>query len=93
MYCRAEMKDKRILSKDLTEKINQGKKLIDKIQHNLSKKEEERKVEIKHKELDFEEDEGNQDIIIDEEELLMLKEMKELKREYRDNFNSLKDLK
>ena len=59
MYCRAEMKDKRILSKDLTEKINQGKKLIDKIQHNLSKKEEERKVEIKHKELDFDEDEGN----------------------------------
>ena len=31
--------------------------------------------------------------IIDEEELVLLKEMKDLKREYRDNFSKLKGLK
>jgi hypothetical protein len=31
--------------------------------------------------------------IIDEEELVLLKEMKDMKREYRDNFSKLKGLK
>jgi hypothetical protein len=31
--------------------------------------------------------------IIDEEELVLLKDMKDLKREYRDNFSKLKGLK
>lgn len=34
-----------------------------------------------------------QDLIIDEEELMMLKEIKDLKRDYRENYSSLKGLK
>jgi len=34
-----------------------------------------------------------QDLIIDEEELMMLKEVKDLKRDYRDKYSSLKGLK
>jgi len=41
----------------------------------------------------FDDDDVPQDEIIDEEELIMLKEMKDLKREYRDNFSKLKGLK
>ena len=38
-------------------------------------------------------DDVPQEEIIDEEELVLLKEMKDLKREYRDNFSNLKGLK
>ena len=38
-------------------------------------------------------DDVPQDEIIDEEELIMLKDMKDLKREYRDNYSQLKGLK
>jgi len=41
----------------------------------------------------FDDDDVPQDEIIDEEELVMLKEMKDLKREYRENYSSLKGLK
>jgi hypothetical protein len=41
---------------------------------------------------DFDE-EVEQEEIIDEEELIMLREMKDLKREYRDNFSRLKGVK
>ena len=39
------------------------------------------------------EDEVPNEDIIDEEELVLLKEMKDLKREYRDNVSKLKGLK
>ena len=42
---RSDVKDKRITSKDLTEKINLGKRLIDKLKSQLDKKEEERRVD------------------------------------------------
>lgn len=38
-------------------------------------------------------DDVEQEEIIDEEELIMLREMKDLKRDYRDNFSKLKGLK
>ena len=38
------------------------------------------------RQLCFEEDEMPEEDIIDEEELVMLKELKDLKREYRDNY-------
>ena len=38
-------------------------------------------------------DDVEQEEIIDEEELIMLKEMKDLKRNYRDNFSKLKGVK
>jgi len=40
-----DIKDRRNLTKTLTEKINHSKKLIDKLQGQLDKKEEERKQE------------------------------------------------
>jgi len=40
-------------------------------------------------ELDFDDGEGLQDEIIDEEELSMLKEQKEAKRDYRESFSKL----
>ena len=44
--------------------------------------------------MDFgDEEEGDGDVIIDEEELTMLKTMKDLKREYRTNFGNLKVIK
>ena len=41
----------------------------------------------------LEQDEEAEEEIIDEEELLKLKTMKELKRNYREAFNELKELK
>ena len=42
----------------------------------------------------FDEDEGAQvEEIIDEEELMFLKEMKDLKKSYKENFHQLKSLK
>ena len=38
-------------------------------------------------------DDVDQEEIIDEEELIMLREMKDLKRSYRDNFSKLKGVK
>jgi kinesin family protein 6/9 len=90
---RKDVKDKRLVTKDLTEKINIGKRLIDKLKSKLDKKEDERKADMKHKDLEFEDEEAVNEEIIDEEELMMLKDMKELKREYRDNFNTLKGYK
>ena len=43
--------------------------------------------------MDFDEDEMPDEEIIDEEELVMLKEMKDLKRDYRDKYTALKGLK
>ena len=63
----------------------------------MDKREEERKLQSKalKNDLDvdnFEDDMDNEDII-DEEELIMLREMKDLKRNYRDNFSKLKGVK
>ena len=69
------------------------------MQIRLQKKEEERKLQNKtlKNELNLDafgdEDEVPNEEIIDEEELVLLKEMKDLKREYRDNFSKLKGLK
>jgi hypothetical protein len=42
---------------------------------------------------DFDDEGGNQEEIIDEEELMFLKEMKDLKKNYKENFYTLKQLK
>ena len=41
----------------------------------------------------FDDDENENEEIIDEEELVMLKDMKDLKREYRESYSKLKGLK
>lgn len=70
----------------MTFKINNIKKDIDSLNVKLEKKEEERKLYKQKNQLDFDEDEMPEEDIIDEEELVMLKELKDLKREYRDNY-------
>lgn len=90
------MKDKRVFVKDVTQKINATKGEIDRLKVKLDKKEEERKLHnkaMKNDMADNFDDEVEQDEIIDEEELIMLREMKDMKRDYRDNFSKLKGLK
>ena len=92
---RQDMKDKRAASKELTLVINATKRKIDGLQAKLEKKEDERKMQSKNlrNEMGLDADEVQQDDIIDEEELLMLRELKDLKRTYRDNYSTLKGLK
>jgi hypothetical protein len=89
------VKSKKEEIKEITFKINMRKKEIDGIQAFLDKKEDERKMVAKKN--DFtgfdEEEEGANDVIIDEEELKLLKELKDSKRDYRDNYSRLKGLK
>lgn len=91
------MKEKRAGTKDLTQKINTTKAEIDKLKQLLDKKEEERKLQnrAQRAELDAFADENDvaQEEIIDEEELVLLKELKDMKRDYRDSYGKLKGLK
>jgi hypothetical protein len=95
---REEIKHKRVVTKDLTQKINLIKTKIDSLQTKIDKKEEERKLNNKAArnqmamEAFEDDDEGNEEII-DEEELVMLKDMKDLKRDYRDSYSKLKGFK
>jgi hypothetical protein len=72
---------------------------MDKLKMRLDMKEDERKLHARQLKndlaLDNFDDDGDmpREDIIDEEELIMLREMKELKRDYRDNFSKLKGLK
>lgn len=90
------MKKKRSETKDLTQTINNAKRKIDSLSQHLEKKEEERKLQQQalRNEMDaFADDDVQAEDIIDEEELVMLKELKDVKRIYRDNFTKLKGLK
>lgn len=71
----------------MTFKINSIKKEIDSLNVKLEKKEEERKLYKQKNQLDFDEDEMPEEDIIDEEELVMLKSLKDLKRDYRENYS------
>jgi len=87
VQCRADLKQKRALIKALTEQINETKKQMDMVKVKLDHKNEEKKLQIQE---DFGEDGEQQDEIIDEEELNLLKEMKDLKKAYREDFDRLK---
>lgn len=98
MMSRTDMKEKRLQTKELTQHINAVKRSMDLLNNKLEKKEEERKMQSKalRNEMGFDAFDGEdvpQEDIIDEEELVMLKEIKDLKRNYRDNFSKLKGLK
>ena len=99
ILAREDSKVRRNHIKNLTSQINFTKVEIDKLKMKLEKKEEERRMQNKNMRnemaMDGFDEEGDipQDDIIDEEELMMLKEMKDLKRDYRDNFSKLKGLK
>ena len=77
----------------MTGKINLIKKKLDDIQSKLEKKEEERRIQGQRNQIDLDEEDMPEEEIIDEEELIMLKSMKDLKRDYRENYSTLKGLK
>ena len=97
------MKDKRQNIKILTQVINTTKTEMDKVKTRLDAKAEEKKAQMRNGGNDFQNDfdddgmgmGGNNQIeeIIDEEELMLLKEMKDLKKNYRENYDKLKNLK
>ena len=96
--CRAAMKETRGLIRQTTEKCNAIKSQIDKLKDALDAITQEKKQQhmmqaglSKGAFLDHD-DEPAEDII-DEQELFKLKEMKELKRQYRAAFTELKELK
>ena len=78
----------------MTDGINKNKKEIDALKERLDRKEEERKVRMNDEQLQQEDmfEEAAEEII-DEEELVMLRTMKDLKKGYRDSFNALKEEK
>jgi len=75
---------------------------MDKIKARLDSKAEEKKAQMRNGGADFQQDfdddgmgggNGQIEEIIDEEELMLLKEMKDLKKNYRENYDKLKNQK
>ena len=96
---RSEMKDKKMHIKVVTATLNQTKLEMDRVKQRLDVKGEEKKAQLKHG-LDYQQDDdegfgspAQVEDIIDEEELMLLKEMKDLKKSYRENYDKLKNLK
>ena len=74
--------------------LNTNKGDIDNLKTRLDRKEDERKVRLRDEQLrndDMFEEQADE--IIDEEELVMLRKMKDLKKIYRDHFSNLKNCK
>lgn len=74
--------------------LNTNKGDIDNLKTRLDRKEDERKVRLRDEQLrqdDMFEEQADE--IIDEEELVMLRKMKDLKKIYRDHFSELKNCK
>ena len=88
------LKDKRQDIRTITDTLNDNKGEIDALKARLDRKEEERKLRLRDEQLrsdDMFEEQAEE--IIDEEELVMLRKMKDLKKIYRDNFGRLKNTK
>ena len=80
--------------KEVTSMLNQSKGQIDGLKAQIDRKEEERKIRHKDDQLhqtDAFKDEPEE--IIDEEELQLLRKMKQFKQEYREKFSVLKNIK
>jgi len=91
---RATLRQKRGEIKDVTDELNVRKSDIDELKGRLDRKEEERKLRVKDEAMradDMFEDQAEE--IIDEEELVMLRNMKDLKKIYREQFSKLKNAK
>ena len=97
---REEVKQKKGVVKTLTLNINATKAEMDKVQTRLQQKQDEKRAA--HARGDqfggFDDDEdgggaGDGGLVIDEEELALLREMKDLKKNYRDNYDKLKQAK
>jgi len=70
----------------LTSAINAAKKEMDRVSARLGQKQDEKRAAT------FDEDDETA-VVIDEEELALLREMKDLKRGYREDFDRLKQAK
>lgn len=82
--------------KELTSVLNQNKKDIDELKVRIDRKEEERKIKLRDEQLrqeDMFDSTSPAEEIIDEEELVLLKQMKDMKKMYRDCFGKLKTQK
>jgi hypothetical protein len=93
---REQIREGRGAIKALTESLNVNKKDIDALKMRIDRKEEERKVRLRDEQLRNSEDmfeEAAGEEIIDEEELVLLRQMKDLKKVYRENYTKLKSLK
>lgn len=83
----------------LTQAINAAKREMDRVQARLAQKQDEKRAALARDRAGGsvfdEDDEGDGDggMVIDEEELALLREMKDLKKGYRENFDKLKDAK
>jgi hypothetical protein len=92
---RNSMQADRVEVRVTTDKLNMIKQEIDKLKTRLDRKEEERKVKGHEMSMRPEDafDEPVHEEIIDEEELYLLKQMKDTKKQYRDCFAHLKEKK
>lgn len=71
------------------------KQEIDSLKSRLDKKEYERRAKNNHvdKHEDMFDERAQDNDVIDEEELMLLKQMKDTKKQYKDGFTHLKELK
>jgi len=97
---RQDLKEHKLKVKSFTESCNNAKRELDAIKGKLDEKAEEKRLTMRDEMGAFEDEgegggaEGNEhQEIIDEEELAWLQKMKEMKKVYRINFDSLKQAK
>ena len=101
MDYRNDMNYKRNSIKTFTQVINATKTEMDHVKSRLDQKQDEKKAQMGGRNDEFSgdgfgDDDGNgqgNEEIIDEEELMLLKEMKDLKKNYRENYDKLKNYK
>jgi len=87
-------KDRRSSIKNVTEDLNKIKKQIDELKMRIDRKEHERKLRFHQEQQRVDDDFAEPaEEIIDEEELVLLRQMKDLKKVYRDSFTELKSFK
>ena len=95
---REEVKSNKGQVRNHTATINATKQEMDRVQERLQQKQDEKRAANARGASDdfgFDEDIGGNEegLVIDEEELMLLREMKDLKRSYRENFDRLKQAK
>ena len=92
---RDSMAEQRQEVRIMTDQLNANKQEIDLLKSKLDRKEDERKARLQQNHMTTEDvfDEPKHEEIIDEEELVLLKQMKDYKKQYRDSFAKLKEKK
>ena len=87
-------KERRQQIKNVTNDLNAMKKQIDELKQRIDRKENERKLRFQNDQMKADDEFGEApEEIIDEEELVLLRQMKDAKKAYRDSFSQLKSYK